>query len=214
MTFINNNETYINDLIKQFVIAVKQDTEVFSLMDEMELQSLGNHHQLFHKIVEDFIRQMNVNNLEDQDILCRIAYCINMSSDDGIRLVLYILRQLIPLTDWDCVTILCKVPQLKLESSQFSDIRNCLLDVLMRMSVETPREVIENLSDCLESPDIMIVKIAFLFIRNWLTGGLPRDTNLDNFMPILDNYLEGDDFYKKERALEIKKLLSMVTHKT
>jgi hypothetical protein len=214
MTFINNNETYINDLIKQFVIAVKQDTEIFSLMDEMELQSLGNHHQLFHKIVENFVRQMNVDNLQNQEVLCRIAYCINMSSDDGIRLVFYILRQLIPITVRDCVTILYKVPQLKLESSQFSDIRNCLLDILMRISVETPREVIENLSDYLESPDIMIVKIAFLFIRNWLTGGLPRDTNLDNFMPVLDKYLEGDDSYKKERSLEVKKLLSMITHKT
>jgi hypothetical protein len=173
---------------------------------DFELDSMGEHHQLLHEIIEHRIDQLDPQKPEDRRILCAFPYYINMSTTDGFRLVFKINEKLMTLIKWDGVTLFFHSRDIKRPRNR--DIFDSLLDTHFRLPVEVPREVIEILQDYFESTNTKKVQIAFLLLHSWVMGGLPSTVNLDNFMPVLDKYIAGENSYKKTRSLIIKEAIN------
>jgi hypothetical protein len=180
---------------------------VCDFMDDLELDSMGEHHQQLHEIIEQRIDQLDPQKTDDRKLLCVFTYCINMSTVDGFRLVLKINEKLMSLIEWDGITLFFHSSDIK--RSENKDIFKCLLDLHMRLPVEVPREVIEILQDYFENTSMKTMQIAFLFVRSWLSGGLPVTVNLDNFMPVLDKYITDENFYRKTYSLQIKEFINL-----
>jgi hypothetical protein len=198
--------------IFQFEKEIRDKSDkVFDFMNDIELDSMGEHHQLLHEIIEQKVNQLDPQKSEDRKILRLFLYCINMSTADGLRLVLKINEKLMTLIKWDGITSLLHSPDIM--RPQNRDIFKCLLDLYFRVPVEVPREVIEILQGYFESTNMRTSQIAFVFLSCWITGGLPSTVNLDNFMPVLDKYIAGENSYKKIYSLRIKESINRYQEK-
>jgi hypothetical protein len=194
--------------IFQFEKEIRDKSDkVFDFMNDIDLDSMGEHHRLLHEIIEQRIDQLNPQKTDDRKVLCVFTYCINMSTTDGFRLVLKINEKLMSLIKWDGITLFFHSSDIK--RSENKDIFKCLLDIHFRVPVEVTREVIEILQDDLESTHMRKIQIAFLFLHSWIAGGLPSTVNLDNFMPVLDKYITEEDSYKKTYSLIIKEFINI-----